>query len=174
MWLSFFPCPPYGRMNIEVWVCGYELVAQSCPTLCDPMDCNPPAPLSMAFSRQELWSGLPCSSPGDLPDPGIEPSSLASQADSLPSELPGKPKEPECPILMYHIQMKGQRNALCQVWGPGPGDTGGRAMAWDSCTAGGPAASWWAVSCPLGLCISKLQGPLLLFSDGLTVHIQRS
>ena len=38
------------------------------------------APLSMAFSRQEYWSGLPCSPPGDLPDPGIEPTSLTSPA----------------------------------------------------------------------------------------------
>ena len=41
------------------------------------------APLSMGFSRQEYWSGLPCPSPGDLPNPGIEPGSLALQADSL-------------------------------------------------------------------------------------------
>ena len=46
---------------------------------------------SMGFSRQEYWSGLPFPSPGDLPDPGIEPGSPALQADSLPSELPGKP-----------------------------------------------------------------------------------
>ena len=46
---------------------------------------------SMAFSRQEYWSGLPFPSPGDLPDPGIELRSPALQADSLPSELPGKP-----------------------------------------------------------------------------------
>ena len=45
-------------------------------------------PLSMGFSRQKYWSGLPCPSPGDLPDPEIEPGSLASQADSLPSEPP--------------------------------------------------------------------------------------
>ena len=51
------------------------------------------APLSMEFSRQEYWRELPFPSPGDLPDPGIEPGSLASQADSLPSELPGKPME---------------------------------------------------------------------------------
>ena len=48
------------------------------------------APLSTAFSRQEYWSGLPFPSPGDLPDPGIEPGSVALQADSLPSEPPGK------------------------------------------------------------------------------------
>ena len=44
------------------------------------------------FSRQEYWSGVPFPSPGDLSDPGIEPGSSTLQADSLPSELPGKPK----------------------------------------------------------------------------------
>ena len=43
------------------------------------------APPSMGFSRQECWSGLPFPSPGDLPDPGMEPGSPALQADSLPS-----------------------------------------------------------------------------------------
>ena len=46
------------------------------------------APLSMEFSRQEYWSGLPCPPPGDLPDPGIKPQSPALQADSLPPEPP--------------------------------------------------------------------------------------
>ena len=50
------------------------------------------APPSMGFSRQECWSGLPFPSPGDLPDPGIEPGSPALQADALPSEPPGKPQ----------------------------------------------------------------------------------
>ena len=45
-------------------------------------------PLSLGFSRQEYWSGLPFPSPGDVPDPGIEPRSPIFQADSLPSELP--------------------------------------------------------------------------------------
>ena len=49
------------------------------------------APLSMEFSRQEYWSGLPFPSPGDLPNPGIKPGSSALQADTLPSEPPGKP-----------------------------------------------------------------------------------
>ena len=49
------------------------------------------APLSMGFSRQEYWSGLPFPSPGDLPDPGIEPRSPTLQADALTSEPPGKP-----------------------------------------------------------------------------------
>ena len=46
---------------------------------------------SMGFSRQEYWSGLPFPSPGDLPNPGIEPGSPAFQADVLTSEPPGKP-----------------------------------------------------------------------------------
>ena len=48
------------------------------------------APLSMEFSRQEYWSGLPFSYPGDLPDPGIETGSPALQAGSLPTEPLGK------------------------------------------------------------------------------------
>ena len=64
------------------------LNAQSCPTLRDPMA---EAPLSLGFSKREYWSGLPFPSPGDLPDPEMEPGSLASQVDSLPSEPSEKP-----------------------------------------------------------------------------------
>ena len=53
--------------------------------------CSLPGPLSMEFSRQEYWSGLPLPSPGDFPDPGIEPRSPALQADALLSEPTGKP-----------------------------------------------------------------------------------
>ena len=49
------------------------------------------SPPSIGFSRQECWSGLPFPSPGDLPDPGIEPWFPTSQAEALPSEPPGKP-----------------------------------------------------------------------------------
>ena len=66
---------------------GSGLVAKSCPTLCNPMDCSLPGSLAVEFSRQEYWSGLPLPSPGDLPNPGIEPESPALQADSLPTEL---------------------------------------------------------------------------------------
>ena len=51
---------------------------QSCPTLYDRMDLAHQTPLSMGFSRQEYWSGLPCPPPGDLPNPGIEPISFMS------------------------------------------------------------------------------------------------
>ena len=65
------------------------LTTQSCPTLCDPMDyIARQAPVSMGFSRQEYWSGLPFPSPGNPPKPGIEPRSTALQADSLLSEPP--------------------------------------------------------------------------------------
>ena len=53
------------------------------------MDCSPPGFSAMGFSGQEYWSGLPFPSPGDLPDPGIEPWSPGAQVDSLPSELQG-------------------------------------------------------------------------------------
>ena len=59
---------------------------QNCTVACQ-------AAMSMGFSRQEYWSGLPFPSPGDLPDPGIGWNSPALQADSLPSELQGKPMQ---------------------------------------------------------------------------------
>ena len=66
------------------------LVAQSCPTLCDPWTAVHQAPLSMSFSRQGYWNGLPFPSPGDLPNPGIEPGAPALQGDSLLTGLQGK------------------------------------------------------------------------------------
>ena len=61
-------------------------VAQSCPTLSDPMD---QSPLSMGFSRQKYWSGSPFASPGDLPNPGMEPRSPMSPALQVNSLLLG-------------------------------------------------------------------------------------
>ena len=72
-------------MDLIILVC--VLVARLCLTLCDPWTVAHQAPLSMEFSRQEYWSGLPCPPLGDLPNPGIEPMSPVSpalQADSLP------------------------------------------------------------------------------------------
>ena len=64
--------------SVSAWNASSESeVAQSCPTLCDPMDSSlHRAPPSMAFSRQEYWSGLLFPSPGNLPNPGNEPRSL--------------------------------------------------------------------------------------------------
>ena len=69
---------------------GGGVVMKSCPTLAIPWTVACQAPLSMGFSRQEHWSELPFPSPGDLPDPGIEPGSPALQADDLPTELCGR------------------------------------------------------------------------------------
>ena len=67
-----------------MWWCS---VTRLCPTLVTPWTVASQAPLSTGFSRHEYWSGLPFPSPGDLPDPGIEPRSPALQADSLSSGL---------------------------------------------------------------------------------------
>ena len=61
------------------------LAAQSCPTLCDPMDYSFPGS-SVHGDSLEYWSGLPCLPPGDLSNPEIEPRSPSLQVDSLPSE----------------------------------------------------------------------------------------
>ena len=68
-------------------------ITQSCPTLCNPMDSSLyQASPSMEFSRQECWSGLPFPSPGNFPDPGIEPRSPTLQAESLSAEPQGSPR----------------------------------------------------------------------------------
>ena len=61
------------------------------------------APLSMGFSRQEHWSGLPLPSPGDLPNPGIEPGSPTLQADSLLSDPSRKPMYPYLSTSNFYI-----------------------------------------------------------------------
>ena len=75
--------------------CRCVLVAHFVSDFVTPwtLDQSRKAPLSMEFSRQEYWSGLPFPSPGDLPGPRIKPRSPALQADTLPSETPVKPTE---------------------------------------------------------------------------------
>ena len=75
-----------GRIALLRSKCKTETVSLSVMT--DSLQSHS---LSMAFPRQEYSIGLPFPSPGDSPNPGIEPGSPALQADSLPSELPGKP-----------------------------------------------------------------------------------
>ena len=79
------------RFIISHTVLFAGLVAKPYPTLVTLWTIACQALLSMGFSRQEYWSGLPFPSPGDLPDPVIEPRSPALQADSLPTELQWKP-----------------------------------------------------------------------------------
>ena len=82
--------PVPGSESQRVCVCSVTSVMSDLWTVAHQ------APLSMGFSRQECWSGLPCPPPGDLPEPGIELASLASpalQMDSLCKESPGKPSQ---------------------------------------------------------------------------------
>ena len=74
-------------MGLTVFRFGHSV---SCSVVSDSVSRQ--ATLSMEFSKQEYWSGLPCPPPGDLPNPGIEHRSLALQVDALRSEPPGKPK----------------------------------------------------------------------------------
>ena len=88
IWSVLFTIHTCVCVCVCVCVC---LVTQSCPIPCDLWAVVSQAPLSMQFSRQDYWNGLPFPSPGDLPDLGIEPRSPTLQADALPSEPPGKP-----------------------------------------------------------------------------------
>ena len=74
------------------------------------------APLSVGFSRQEYWSGEPLPSPGDPPNPGIEPRSPTLQADRVPSEPPGKP--PEVSLPMLPANSGSTRSRLYCTWVP--------------------------------------------------------
>ena len=113
-----------------------SVVVQSCPTLCNPMDCSLQAPLSMGFSRQEYWSGLPCLPPGDLPNLGIEPESPALQANSLLSEPPVKP-------IQVRESVTELLNKPCPSWG------------WRA----GPWPRLWTRSLPVLFLPSAGQGP---------------
>ena len=65
-------------ISLVYLICAKSL--QSCLTLCNPMGCSLTGSLSMGFSKQEYWGGLPCPPPGDLRDPGIEPTAVTSPA----------------------------------------------------------------------------------------------
>ena len=76
------------------------LVAQLCPTLCDPMNSNLPGSSVHGILQARILEWVAFPSPGNLPDPGIEPRSPTLQADSLPSEPPGKPSLKIAPIFL--------------------------------------------------------------------------
>ena len=87
------------RHLLEPRACCRAWSLQSCLTLCDPLDCSPPGPLSMGFSRQEYWSGLPCPPPGIFSTQGSNSVFYVSSLSCLAgrfftTEPQGKPKEP--------------------------------------------------------------------------------
>ena len=86
--------------HLHWWWFSRSVVADSC----DPQTVAHQGPLSLRYSRQEYWSGLPFPSPGDLPDAGVEPGSSALQADSLPTEPQGKPS--------HHVTSQQQQVAM--------------------------------------------------------------
>ena len=91
-------------MNLFKAVNQCCLVTKSCPTLCNPRTVTRLTPLSMGFPRQKYWSGLPFPSPEDLPDPGIEPMSLALAGIFFITEPPGK-SESQYLLVINQINM---------------------------------------------------------------------
>ena len=96
-----------GWVNNDWWkgVCIHAKSLQSCPTLCDPMDCSLPG-FSVGFSRQEYWSGLPSPLPGDLPNPGLNPRLLPLlhwQGGSLSLAPPWKSDGKVCTAILWTL-----------------------------------------------------------------------
>ena len=90
---------------------GYSVVSD----FVTPWNIAHQAPLSVEFSSQEYWSREPFPSPGDLPDPGIEPRSPALQAESLPSEPPMQGRESKC-LVAINYTMRAQKSSLGAAW----------------------------------------------------------
>ena len=82
-YLNMFGCNSDGQgvsFVFSIGACVLAKLLQLCPILCNPMDCSLPGSSVHGFPRQEYWSGLPCLPPGDVPNPGIKPTSLMSPA----------------------------------------------------------------------------------------------
>ena len=99
----------------------HALLPQLCLTLCNPMDSRPPGSSVHGFSRQEYWGGSPCPPPGDLHDPGIEPSSRVSpalQVGSSPTVPLGKPsKTPYLGVKrVLHVMHSSHREVSGRSW----------------------------------------------------------
>ena len=113
-WCGYIFSDGKGIQTLCTYICS---VAQSCPTLCEPLDCSLPGSSVHGILGEEYWSGLQFSSPGDLPKPGIKPVSLMSPAlagEFFTTVSPGKPKYPR-----GHIQLRswGMGVCNCNFWG---------------------------------------------------------
>ena len=95
-------------------------VTQSCPALCDPMDCSLPVSSVHGILQARILEWIAVPSPGNLPNPGIEPRSPALQADSLPAEPPGKPKDLTdiCKNFLQDTDPHQMKTADCKHVGP--------------------------------------------------------
>ena len=83
------PSEPPRKPTVRL-CCVLCLVTQLCPTLCDPMDCSPPGSLVHGILQARILEWLPLPSPGDLPEPGIEPRSPKLAGNFFTTEPPGK------------------------------------------------------------------------------------
>ena len=102
-------------MNLGT-ACMHAKSLQSYLTLCDAMDCSPPAPWSMEFSRQGYWSGLPFPSPGDLPNSGTEPASLMSPALAGGFFMTNTTRRPDEHLKQWLLNPVGQPSKLKRVY----------------------------------------------------------
>ena len=105
-------------LKLKLQYFGNVMSLQPCPVLCDTMDGSPPAPLSLGFSRQEYWSGLPFPSPGDPPKPGSSPSLLRAlhwQARSFPL-VPQRADSLEETLMLRKTEGKRRRGQQVTRW----------------------------------------------------------
>ena len=116
----------------------------------------------MKFPRQEYWSGLPCPSPGDLPDPGIKPRSPTLQADSLPFESPGKP------ITLYCFLVTKSCPILCNPKHCSPPGSSAHGFCWGKNTGVGCHFLFQGIFLTQGWILLLLLGRRILYHWAIT------
>ena len=124
-----------------------------CSTPCDPVDCSLPDPLCMVFSRQEHWSGLPCSLPGDLPDPGSNPRLLCFlhwQVGFFTTSAPEKPLPSPMHLYLLAPALSSRKKAELRNWSTN--------LHW-------PEPTWFPLSD--GLCCKQLMDLVMDFQAEL-------
>ena len=139
------------------------------------MNCSPPGSSVHGFSRQEYWSGFPCPPLGELPDPGIKPTSLMSSAlevDSSPAELPGKPLDSKgsiCNSGRPRFNPWVRKIPWRRKWQPTPVFLPGKSMdrrAWQA-TAHEVSKNWTQLN---DFHFKKIEDTHLWFSGGILLN----